>query len=152
MFKIAFYTSIAAAIFLTFSLSILSFFKFIQWDPVDYSERFHILQDSHVFVKWVFLGIILFIIIFIFYLIMQYVALVPAFITSLVIGGVIALIVEWVIFELPAELKSFTKLSMPFIITVIITARFVFETASFHYQANLNEEQNELPYKDTMIK
>ncbi|HWL22885.1 MAG TPA: hypothetical protein VNR38_03920 [Ureibacillus sp.] len=152
MFRVAIYTSLAAAIFLTLSLSILSYFKFILWKPLDYTERFHILQHSHGSIQWIFLGIILFIIILIFYLVMQYVPLVPAFVTSFIIGGIIALIVEWFIYELPAELNSFTKLSIPFIITVIVTARFVFETASFHFQANLNEKRNELPYKDTMIK
>ncbi|KGR78446.1 hypothetical protein [Ureibacillus manganicus] len=152
MFRTALYTSLAAAIFLTLALSGLSLFKFIQWKPLDYTERFHILQNSHGFFQWLFLGIILFIIIFIFYWIMQYVVLVPAFVSSLLIGGLIALIVEWFIFELPAELNSFTKLSVPFMITVIVTARFVFETASFHFQANSNEKQNELPYEDTVIK
>lgn len=152
MFRTAIYTSIAAAIFLTISLSALSFFKFIQWNPLDYTKRFNILQDSHGFFQWLFLGFILLIIIFLFYLIMQYVPLVPAFVSSLIIGGILALIIEWFIFELPAELESFTKLSVPFIIIVIVTARFVFETASFHHQANLKEKQNELPYEDTMIK
>ncbi|CAM5204132.1 Membrane protein YqhR OS=Ureibacillus acetophenoni OX=614649 GN=SAMN05877842_102138 PE=4 SV=1 [Ureibacillus acetophenoni] len=152
MFKTGLYTSLAAAIFLTISLSALSFFKFILWNPLDYTKRFHILQDSHGFFQWLFLGLVLFIIIFVFYLVMQYVPLVPAFVSSLLIGGIIALIIEWFIFELPAELESFTKLSIPFIITVIVTARFVFETASFHHQANENEKQNELPYEDTMIK
>lgn len=152
MFRVAIYTSIAAALFLTLSLSTLSFFKFIQWNPLDYTERFNILPNSHGLIQWLFLALVLFIIIIIFFLIMQYVALVPAFITSLVIGGVIALIIEWFIYELPAELNSFTKLSLPFIITVIVTARFVFETANFHYRANLHEKENELPYKDTVIK
>ncbi|SOC36174.1 hypothetical protein [Ureibacillus acetophenoni] len=152
MFRIALITSLAASIFLTLSLSGLALFKFIQWNPLDYTERFNILQNSHGSIQWVFLGLVLFIIIFIFYWIMQYVALVPAFVSSLLIGGLVALIIEWFIFELPAELNSFTKLSIPFMITVIITARFVFETASFHFQANANEKQNELPYEDTVIK
>nr|WP_106779839.1 hypothetical protein [Lysinibacillus timonensis] len=152
MLRIAILTSIAASIFLTISLLALSFFKFIQWNPVDYTNRFGILQHNHELVKWTFLGIILAIIILIFFLIMQYVALVPAFFSSLVIGGVVALIIEWIIYGLPAELSSFSQLSVPFIITVIITARFVFETASFHYQANMNERENKLPYKDSMIK
>lgn len=152
MFKLALLTSIAASIFLTFALSGLSFFKFIQWNPIDYTTRYGILQGSHPLVQWIFLAIFLFVIILIFYLIMQYVSFVPSFFSSLVIGGVIALLTEWAIYGLPAELESFTKLSVPFIITVIVAARFVFETASFHYQANENERQNKLPYKDSMIK
>lgn len=81
---------------------------------------------------------------------MQYVALVPPFLTSLIIGGVLALIVEWSIYDLPAELSSFKRLSIPFMVTVIMTSRFVFETATFHYQAS--NTRNKLPYKESVIK
>lgn len=150
MIYLGFITSLVASIFLSISLKALSFFHFIKWNPIGYAKRLQIFESSHPLYKWFFLTMVIFVTILIFYFIMQYVQLVPAFLTSLVIGGVIALISEWVIYSLPAELSSFKKLSVPFMVTVIITARFVFETAQFHYMAS--GERNQLPYKDTMIK
>lgn len=147
---LAFITSLFASIFLTLSLKVLSYLNFIKWNPVGYTKRLDILEANHPFIKWLFLAIVLFLIILVLYLIFQFVELVPAFITSLVIGGILALISEWIIYDLPAEMKSFKKLSIPFIITVIITARFVFETATFHYKAH--GERNKLPYNDSVIK
>ena len=150
MIYLAVITSLFATLFLTVTLKLLSVFSFVKWSPVGYTKRFDILETSHWFVKWLFLFLVIFLIIFVFYLIMQYVQMVPPFVTSLIIGGIFALLCEWVIFDLPAELKSFKKLSIPFIVIVVITARFVFDTAVFHYKAHL--ERNRLPYKDTVIK
>ena len=150
MIYLAIVTSLVAAFFLTVSMKLLSVFSFIKWSPVGYTKKLGILEHNHWFVKWLFLLIVIFIIILIFYFIMQYVQMVPAFVTSLIIGGIFALLCEWVIFDLPAELSSFKKLSIPFMVTVIITARFVFDTAMFHYNAHL--ERNRLPYKDSVIK
>ncbi|MBM7607134.1 hypothetical protein JOD29_000371 [Lysinibacillus composti] len=152
MFYLAFVTSLAASIFLAVGLKLLNLFHFIKWNPVGYAEKWGVLEQSHGLVRWFFLLIVLFIILFILYLIMQYVALVPPFVTSLVIGGVIALLAEWIIKDLPAELSSFKKLSIPFIVTVIMTSRFVFETATYHFKAAHFEKRNKLPYKDTVIK
>lgn len=150
MIYLAIMTSLFASLFLTLALKTLSFLNFIRWNPVGYTKRLDILVENHPLIQWLFLAIVIFLIILILYLIMQFVELVPAFITSLVIGGILALISEWVIYDLPAELKSFKKLSIPYIVTVIITARFVFETATFHYRAH--GERNKLPYNDSVIK
>lgn len=152
MLYLAFMTSLVASIFLTISLKLLSLFHFIKWNPVGYTKKLEILETSHPLLQWFFLLIVIFIIIFFFYMIMQYVVQVPPFVTSLVIGGVLALLIEWAIKDLPAELSSFKKLSIPFIITVIMVARFVFETAAFHFKASHFQEEKELPYKDTVIK
>ncbi|RHW38483.1 hypothetical protein D1B33_06285 [Lysinibacillus yapensis] len=143
-------TSLAASIFLTISLKLLSLFHFIKWNPVGFTKKLEIFESSHWATKWLFLLIFIFLITFVLYLVMQFIEMVPPFFTSLIIGGILALLCEWVIFDLPAELKSFKKLSIPFIVTVVITARFVFETAVFHYQAA--HEENKLPYKDSVIK
>jgi hypothetical protein len=150
MLYLAFITSLFGSIFLTASIKMLSVFHFIDWNPIGFAKKYHLFEGSHPFISWLFLVVVIFLINFILYLIMQYVHQVPAFITSLVIGGLFAVIAEWIIYDLPAELYSFKKLSIPFIVMVIITARFIFETASFHYQAHL--ERNRLPYKESVIK
>lgn len=150
MFYLAFITSFVASLFLTFMLKVLEYFKFIKWDPVGYTKKLNVLENAHESTQWMVLWFMIFILTLILYLVMQFVVQVPPFLTSLLIGGLIALVTEWIIYNLDAELSSFKKLSVPFMIVVIITSRFVFETATFHYQANHN--RNKLPYKDTMIK
>lgn len=150
MLYLATATSFAASLFLTFSLKMMSIFKFIKWNPIGFTKDLFILEDSHALVQWIFLGILIFVFTFILYMIMQFVELVPAFLTSLILGAMIALIIEWMIFDLPAELSSFKKLSIPFMVIIVMAARFVFETAVFHYKAS--KEQNQLPYKDSMIQ
>src|SRR5690606_29308421 len=150
MLYLALVTSIAASIFLSLMLQMLSYFKFIKWNPIGFAERYGILEESHAIVHWLFLAIMIFLTSFILYLIMQYVYNVPAFITSLVIGVILAIMTEWIIYDLPAELSSFKKLSIPFMVIIVISARFLFETASFHYKAHL--ERNKLPYKESVIK
>lgn len=150
MFYLSFTTSFFASLFLTFMLKLLEYFKLIKWNPVGYAKKLDILENSHAGTKWMVLWLFIFLIAFILYLVMQFVVQVPAFFTSLVIGGMIALVTEWIIFNLPAELSSFKKLSLPFMIVVIILCRFVFETASFHYQASRRE--NKLPYNNSVIK
>lgn len=150
MIYLAFITSFFASLFLTFMLKVLEYFKFIKWNPVGYTTKLNILENSHESTQWMLLWFMIFILTFILYLVMQFVIQVPPFLTSLIIGGIISIITEWIIFNLKAELSSFKKLSVPFMIVVIITSRFVFETAAFHYRAN--HGRNKLPYKDTVIK
>lgn len=150
MVYLAIFTSLFASLLLALTLKLLSLFHFIKWSPVGYTTRLDILTESHWTVQWLILIIVIFCIILIFYFIMQFVQMVPPFFSSLIIGAIFALICEWIIFDLPAELSSFKKLSIPFMVTLIITARFVFETAMFHYKAE--NVRNKLPYKDTMIK
>lgn len=150
MIYLAIVTSLFASIILSAELKMLSYFKIIKWNPIGFADRYSILEDSHPFVHWIFLAIMIWLISFILYLIMQYVHNVPPFITSLVIGVIFAMVIEWIIYDLPAELSSFKKLSIPFMVIVVICARFLFETASFHHQAHL--ERNKLPYKESVIK
>lgn len=150
MLYLALVTSIFGSIVLTASLKMLSVFKFIKWNPIGFSKKYHLFEDSHPFISWLFLALLIFLANLILYLLMQYVQNVPPFITSLIIGGLFAMVAEWIIYDLPAELSSFKKLSIPFMVMVVINARFIIETASFHYQAQL--ERNRLPYKESVIK
>ncbi len=142
-------TSIVSAIWLAVSLKFLHFLKFIDWRPVGFMKKWGI-KDA--FSAWLLLIIILFVVSLIIYLLSQYSWRVPAFITSLIIGIALAIMTEWLIYDLPAEKASFKKLSIPFIVVVVITCRFLIETAIFHYGAKNLESRNKLMYKDTMVK
>lgn len=142
-------TSIVSAIWLAVSLKFLHFFKFIDWRPVGFIKKWGV-KDA--FSAWLLFIIILFVVAFIIYFITQYSWRVPAFLTSLIIGVALALATEWIIFDLPADKASFKKLSIPFIVLVVITCRFLIETATFHFEAKNFEDRKKLMYKDSMIE
>ncbi|MEO4052424.1 hypothetical protein [Solibacillus sp. CAU 1738] len=143
-------TSIVSAIWLAGSLKILHYFSLIDWHPVGFTKKWDIAENA--FSSWMILILLLFIGSLILYLLMQYSWKVPAFLTSLVIGVAIAIVAEWIIYDLPAENESFQELSIPFIIIVVITCRFIIETAKFHYRTKNVDSRNKLMYKDSMIK
>ena len=130
------WTSLVSAVFFALALKLLHLFHFISWKPVGFANRWG-MEDSSAAGKWVLLICLLFVIAFIMYLIMQFVTSVPAVFTSFVIGLLLAMVTEWVIFDYPAEAASFKKLSIPFIVIVIIALRFIFETAAFHRREKL---------------
>lgn len=146
---LAFITSIVSAIWLALSLKFLEYFNFIHWHPVGFTKKWG-MKDA--FSSWALFILILFVVALILYLLMQYSWKVPAFLTSLIIGLAIAIVTEWIIYDLPAEGEAFRRLSIPFIVVVVITCRFVIETSIFHYQANNLDSRNKLMYKDSMIK
>jgi hypothetical protein len=123
-------TSIVSAVLFTLALKLLHLFHLINWKPVGFVKQWG-MEQLGTFEKWLLLIVILFIFAMLLFLIMQFVTRVPAVFTSFVIGLALAIVAEWIIFDYPLEAMSFKKLSIPFIVTVIITLRFIFETAAF---------------------
>lgn len=126
-----FWTSIVVAVLFAGTLKLLKLFSFIKWNPVGFVEKWGIEQANGI-EKWLVLACLLFLLALILYGIMQFVTRVPALFTSILIGLAMAMTIEWIIFDLSAELDSFKRLSIPFIVMVIIACRFIFETAAFH--------------------
>ncbi|MGM9951088.1 MAG: hypothetical protein ACI33P_13235 [Lysinibacillus sp.] len=145
MFRIASDTSIAGSLFITIMLKMLHLFKWIKWHPTKF---LHIVDDG--LTRWIVLFVILYVASFIFFMIVQYIQKVPAFLTAIILGLAIAFVAEWIIYDLPAEAKSFKRLSIPFIVVVVTTSLFLTETATYH-RAHLGK-RNELPYKASVIK
>lgn len=63
---------------------------------------------------------------------MRYVYIIPAFFSSLLLGLLVTITLEWIALDLPLQLTSFKKLSIPFIVIVVCLLRFLLETANFH--------------------
>lgn len=127
-------TSFAGTVIIVIMLKILDFFHFIQWDPVGFSDTFHILKDSNTFIKW---GI-LFIIVWAGSIILYYISLlfmkIPVPITSIALGLLIAFVLEWIILDASSIEKTIKRMSIPFICIIILATRFLMESAIFHAQ------------------
>jgi len=127
-------TSFAVTLITVIMLKILDFFHFIKWDPVGFSDTFHILKDSNAFIKW---GI-LFIIVWAGSIILYYISLlfmkIPAAITSIALGLLIAFVLEWIILDASSIEKTIKRMSIPFICIIILATRFLMESAIFHAQ------------------
>ncbi|MEK4229913.1 hypothetical protein [Solibacillus sp. FSL H8-0538] len=134
--QVSLMTSLVSAVFFAITLKLLHLFHLIKWKPVGYAKKWE-MEGVGTFGKWLLLIVALFVVAMLFYVVMQFVTRVPAIFTSFVIGLALAIVAEWVIFDYPAELTSFKKLSIPFIVMVIITLRFIFETASFGRRGSL---------------
>ncbi|MFJ5768642.1 hypothetical protein [Psychrobacillus sp. NPDC093180] len=127
-------TSFTVALITVIMLRILDFFHFIKWDPVGFSDTFHVLKDSNAIIKW----IILFIVVWAASIILYYISLVfmkiPVAITSIALGLLIAFILEWIILDANTIEKTIKKMSIPFICIIIVATRFLMESAIFHAQ------------------
>lgn len=145
MFKIANSTSIAGSLYLTSMLKFLQAFQWINWHPTKFLHR---IDDG--LTRWIVLFVILYIASFIFMMIVQYIQLVPVFVIGILLGLAIAFVAEWMIYDLPAEAKSFKRLSIPFLVVVVTTTMFLAETAIYH-RVHIGK-RNKLPYNASVIK
>lgn len=125
-----FVTALFSSLIVTVSLKGLHLFDFIKWHPVSFLKKLEWFEWT-AFERWVILFLILAICAFVLLVVTQLLVMVPPFLLSLILGVVIALILEWQILNLPIELSSFKKLSIPFLIVVVTAMRLIVETARY---------------------
>ena len=125
-----FFTSLAAALFMILSLKFLHLFHLIKWNPITFLKNVPAMEWT-TFEKWFVLFIILIIISLLFYFVGQTLLAKSPFLFSLIIGVIGTLILEWRILDLPVELASFKKISIPLIVVISMTIRFIAETAQY---------------------
>lgn len=147
---LAMITSIVASIGFSVMLKFLHYFSFIKWHPIGFVKKWDLALSP--WPAWLLLTVVFFLLFFVMYLLFQYAWRIPAFVTSLIFGCCMALLAEWIIFDLPAERASFKKLSIPLIVTTVIFCRFIITTAQFHYYEKKFARRNKLMYENTMIK
>lgn len=150
--KVAFVTSVASSVVLAIVLKGLSYFHLVNWKPITFLKESELVGHSSAFSHWGIFVIMLFLFSFILFIICQFLYFMPAGFTSLIFGLIIAVLVEWKIYDLAPELSSFKKLSIPFIVVIIGFARFIIETAGYHMRAKSLVNRNKLPYKSGVIK
>ena len=119
-----FFTSFAAALFMTVSLKILHLFHLIKWNPIAFLKNVPAM-DWTTFEKWFVLFLILMVISLLFYFVSQTGIAKSPFLFSLIIGVIGGLFLEWEILNLKTEWASFKKVSIPLVVLIIMTLRFV---------------------------
>lgn len=136
MKSLAISTSLASALGTLIMLKVLDFFHFIKWNPIGFSKTFHIFSKTNVYGKWLILFLVVWAVCIALYYISLLFAKIPVAITSIVIGLLIAIVLEWIILDTDSLEKTIKKVSIPFLCIVIISTRFLMESAIFHSQDN----------------
>lgn len=138
--KTAAITAFVNALVLALCLKGLHYFNLIKWHPIGFYKKWNWFEDSSKLFQWTFLIILLFLIGLFLYMTMRYVYIIPAVFSSLLLGLLVTITLEWIVLDLPLQLTSFKKLSIPFIVIVVCLLRFLLETANFH-QKEMNAQR-----------
>lgn len=115
------FTAVAVAFFITVSLKFLHYFHFITWNPIRFLKNVTYM-DWTTFEKWIVLFFILIFVAALIYFLAQTILGKSPFVFSNIVGLILALVIEW---------ASIKKVSIPFIVLVLIALRFVTETAQY---------------------
>ena len=138
--KTAAITAFVNALVLALCLKGLHYFNLIKWHPIGFYKKWNWFEDSSKLFQWTFFIILLFLIGLFLYMTMRYVYIIPAVFSSLLLGLLVTITLEWIVLDLPLQLTSFKKLSIPFIVIVVCLLRFLLETANFH-QKEINAQR-----------
>lgn len=138
--KTAAITAFVNALVLALCLKGLHYFNLIKWHPIGFYKKWNWFEDSSKLFQWSFFIILLFLIGLFLYMTMRYVYIIPAVFSSLLLGLLVTITLEWIVLDLPLQLTSFKKLSIPFIVIVVCLLRFLLETANFH-QKEMNAQR-----------
>lgn len=124
------FTAVAVAFFITVSLKFLHYFHFITWNPIRFLKNVTYM-DWTTFEKWIVLFFILMFVAALIYFLAQTILGKSPFVFSIIVGLILALVIEWRILNLSFEWASIKKVSIPFIVLVLIALRFVTEKAQY---------------------
>ena len=121
--------STAHAVAFTILLGFLHVFKFIRWNPLNWTERLLFYPQAHNSLKWFFTFMMVFICVSIAIGLISFVKKMPAILTSIVIGLVCWLLLEWLIY------KNFSHLgwhSIPILTVILLISRGLAETLTYY--------------------
>lgn len=140
--KVASITSLVSALFLALCLKGLQYLHLIKWNPIGFYKKWELFEGSSKLFQWSFLILVLFIIGFLLFITLRYVYIIPAILSSFLLGLFLTITLEWIALDLPLQLSSFKKLSIPFMVVVICLLRFLLETANFHQKEHTAQKGN----------
>ncbi len=83
------------------------------------------------FEKWAILFLLLSVVAVAIYFIAQTILGKSPLAFSLIVGLIIAIAIEWNVLDLSLELSSLKKISIPFVVIILMALRFVAETAQY---------------------
>ncbi|WP_155591500.1 hypothetical protein [Lysinibacillus cavernae] len=140
--KIAAITALVNAFVLALCLKGLHYFHLIKWHPIGFYKKWDWFEESSKLFQWTFFIFLLFIFGLFLYMTMRYVYIIPAVFSSLLLGLFVTITLEWTVLDLPLQLTSFKKLSIPFIVIVVCLLRFLLETANFHQKEHTAQKRS----------
>lgn len=142
-------TSIVTAMIFTFILLFLKVFKFITWNPIGWTTRYHVLSTAPTGIKWMFLAVGIFLVTLILLKLFSFTSRINPVFTSILAGLFIWVIIEWMI---KYDFTFFKKSSLPFLAMVILFCRALVETSVFYQRSIHSGSRNRLPSHTDMIK
>lgn len=136
------FTALAVTIYFVLSIKLLHLFNMIKWSPVSFMKKWEAFQPN-VFERWLIFFIGVFVIVCIVYFLARTIIGKSPFAFSLIAGILLAILLEFRILHLPMELDSIKKLSIPFLVIVIIGLRVLTETAQY-FRFHLTEDSKKM--------
>lgn len=127
--KAYFIISVVAAFIFTCVLLFLKTFKFISWNPTGWSEKYQLFTQSHISVKWIILGCVLFLLIILLMKLLSYTKNIHPLLTSIVLGLCLWIGTEWMI---ASDFSFIKKSAIPFMVVVLIFTQALAETAVYY--------------------
>lgn len=121
--------SAVTAFIFTIVLLFLKTFKFISWNPTGWSKKYQLFTETHISVKWIILGCILFLFILFLLKLLSYTKNIHPLITSIVLGICLWIGVEWMI---ASDFSFLKKSAIPFMAIVLIFTQALAETAVYY--------------------
>lgn len=121
--------SAVTAFIFTIILLFLKTFKFISWNPTGWSKKYQLFTQSHVSVKWIILGGVIFLLILLLLKLLSYTKNIHPLLTSIVLGVSLWVGVEWMI---ASDFSFIKKSAIPFMAVVLIFTQALAETAVYY--------------------
>lgn len=121
--------SVVTAFVFTCVLLFLKTFKFISWNPTGWSKKFQLFTETHIAVKWIILGCVLFLFILFLLKLLSYTKNIHPFLTSIVLGLCLWIGIEWMI---ASDFSFIKKSAIPFMVVVLIFTQALAETAVYY--------------------
>jgi len=132
-----FWISSAHTVVFTGLLGFLHVFKFISWNPVNWTNTLQVFSQSHASVKWLLTLFLVFIATNIVMGLFLLVKKMPVIVTSIIVGSVAWLLLEWSIYQ------NFTQIkwsSIPLLTTILFICRALIETIHY-YDSEVYEDK-----------
>lgn len=136
MLKMSIWTSVMNGTLFVFALKILHYLQFISWKPVKFLDLILFVRLIGKYEKWAVLWLMIVLISFILYWLASFLKRFSSFWISIVFGILCFFIVALFFSKLHLHWGIVKELSIPFLVIVMMSCRFIVETSIFFGKAN----------------
>jgi len=120
----------------------------MRFSPIGWSKKYHVFSDSHVFVKWFILWIIILAIAGILYAFAELLKKIRTDFMSLILAVVFVWGIEWSV----QKTIYIHKFSIPLAVVIAIHLLWILETASYHARIRSLVSRNKLSNTSNVLK